>query len=472
MLPGRLPAGYTMLRQAGAGRYSTVLLASEDATRNEVAVKLLHLTVEDEGTRLAAHAELLSAGAATQHPCAVRVDDAGFTPDNRPYLVTQFCRGGNAAGKLRTSGPFTVEDVLTVGIRLALALHTAHRRGVLHLDVRPANILYDEQGDSLLADHGVARVLQRIAPGLGAIFDPMYSARELFGWEAPGPSADVYSLGATLYALLAGEPAYADAGRESWTALYNQILKGELPPPPRRDVPDALLSLLQRMMSAHPEGRPPLTEVHRSLRTLLPASYRARVPDLEPEPAPEPPLPGWDPADDAELEVEEDDESATLSWEAEQEMRRRNRNRLLAAVSALLVFGGVATGLVLWKTGDKGKAPPTPSPSGSAGQAQPVPSASLPMLQARNIKLTPVNKEFQVSWEAPKDAAKVAGYYVQAQSPAGDVLGRKEAENGGLTTVFPNSMVSADSCYVVITVVNAGGDDYQYAASQPVCNKP
>ncbi|MBE9500167.1 hypothetical protein IHE61_25495 [Streptomyces sp. GKU 257-1] len=72
-------------------------------------------------------------------------------------------------------------------MRLALALHSAHRRGVLHLDVRPASILFDGQGAPLLAGHALGRVLQRAAPSAGAVFDPAYAARELFGWAGRLP---------------------------------------------------------------------------------------------------------------------------------------------------------------------------------------------------------------------------------------------------------------------------------------------
>lgn len=474
-----LPSGYQLLRTAGTGRHSTVYLCREEATGHEVAVKLGSVQVPGSGKRLAAHSELLAAGAAAKHPCAVTVEDAGFTADKRPYVITAFCRGGNAQSKLTASGPFPVEDVLAIGVRLALALHSSHRRGVLHLDVRPANILYDGHGDTLLSDHGVARVLQRCAPELGAVFDPMYSSRELFGWEAPGPAADVYSLGATLYALLAGEPAYSDAGRTGWAALYQEVLKGELPRPERHDVPEPLITFLQRMMSAHPENRPPLTEVHRVLRMLLPMSYASKVPDLEPEPAPETPLPGWDPANDVSAEEESDDEE--VASQAQAEMRRRNRNRFIAASVVLVVFAGAATALLLTRGGDDGKPEKKPSaaPSDDKGggtddgpdtDIQQVPAKDLPKLRPQSVSVASSGNSVQVSWKAPKTAGPAISYIVTAQSPDGSLLSTKNAQKTELQAVFTSPPVESDTCYIVVTLVDTEAG-YQAAPAKPVCEE-
>ncbi len=472
-LPGRLPSGYQLLRKIGAGRYSSVLLCREEAQDQEVALKMLNLTVEDEALRLAAHAELLSVGAASKHPCSVLVEDAGFTPDNRPFLVQQFCRGGNAQAKLLNSGPFPVDEVIIIGIRLALSLASSHRRGVLHLDVRPANILFDESGDALLADHGVARILQRCAPQLGAVFDPMYSCREMFGWEKAGPSADVYSLGATLYALLNGLPAYAEAGSTSWSALYNEVFRGELPPPNRPDVPLPLIDLIRRMMASNAEGRPPLTEVHRVLRHLLPPTYAARVPALDPEPAPEPMLPGWDPADD--VTPEEQAEAERIGREHEAEMKRRNRRRMIAAIAALVVFAGGATAITLLvhnndkakKAGSQASASASPVANPSAQEA---PAAQLPALMPQHVTVTRANGQVQVSWRPPKSAAVVAGYYVQASTAAGKQLGLKSAARTEPQAVFTDPATTAPgTCYTVATLITVGGGTVEYAPSQTQC---
>ncbi len=470
-LPGRLPDGYQLLRRIGSGRHGTVLLCRDEAG-HEVAVKMLHLTVEDEGARLSAHAELLSAGSAGRHPCSVPVEDAGFTLDGHPYLVQGFCRGGNAQAKLANSGPFPVDEVVVIGIRSALSVASAHRRGLLHLDVRPANVLFDEAGDALLADHGVTRVIQRSAPQVGAVFDPMYSARELFGWERPGPSADVYGLGATLYALLNGLPAYAEAGGTSWSALYHEVMHGELPHPDRHDVPPQLFDLVRRMMAVNSEGRPPLTEVYRELRLMLPPAYASRVPATGPEPAPEPVLPGWDPADD--VTPEEQAEAERLSKEAEADAKRRNQRRMLAAGIALVVFAGGATGMTLYlhdrhEHEHRTVAEPSGSPTAPGGLSE-VPAAERAALVPHDVEVAKVAGGVKVSWNAPKDTSKVTAYGVESTKGAsGAEIKLVQATPGQRSVTFTDAgSLRPGVCFLAGTAVS-GPKGLEYAAADPVC---
>ena len=458
-------ADYEPLHQVATGRHSTVFMCHERATGAEVAVKILHVVVQDEARRLAIHSELLSAAVAAKHPCSVAVSDVGFTPDHRPYLAEPFHRGVNAQARIAGFGPYAVDEVVVIGLRLALALHSAHRRGVLHLDVRPANILFDDTGDALLADHGIARILQRCDPALGAVFDPMYAPRELFGWETPGPAADVYGLGATLYTLLNGEAAHSDAGRTSWSALYREVLRGELPPPRRPDVPEPLVTLVRRMMFADPERRPPLTEVHRVLRLLLPTSHAARVPSLEPEPAPQLPLPGWDPADD--LTPEEEAAAEEPGERARDESRRRSRRGLVGAVVVAVVFAAAAMTVTLaLRTGAQADRPGgSPSPT-AEGSAQEVTAAELPDLMPRGVKATEVDGDVQIAWQAPKK--KVDGYLVQAQVPGAGSPIRKPPAGTERFVVFAAGSVTDDTCYTVWALVVTDGA-VRYAPSQPLC---
>ncbi|WP_405737169.1 serine/threonine protein kinase [Streptomyces sp. NBC_01537] len=461
-------ADYESLHQVATGRHSTVFMCNERATGAEVAVKILHVVVQDEARRLAIHSELLSAAVAAKHPCSVAVSDAGFTSDHRPYLAEPFHRGVNAQARMAAFGPYPVDEVVVIGLRLALALHSAHRRGVLHLDVRPANILFDDTGDALLADHGIARILQRCDPGLGAVFDPMYAPRELFGWENPGPAADVYGLGATLYALLNGEAAHSDAGRTSWSALYQEVLRGELPPPRRPDVPEPLLTLVRRMMSADPERRPPLTEVHRVLRLLLPASHAARVPSLEPEPAPQLPLPGWDPADD--LTPEEEAAAEEPGERARDESRRRVRRGLVGAGVVAVVFAVAAMTVTLaLRGGSAATERPGKDPSPTATETgKEVPAAQLAELMPRNVTATKAEGNVQIAWQVPKQSAGVIGYLVQARPPGADRPIQKSANVSEQAVFISAGSVTDDTCYTVLTVVSMDGA-IRFAPSQPLC---
>ncbi len=470
-LPGRLPDGYRMLRRLGAGRHGTVALCRDESSGTEVALKMLHLTVPDPTARMAAHAELLSAGAASRHACSASVEDAGFTADHHPYLAMRFCQGGTAQGRLSHSGPFPVDEVIVIGVRLALSLASAHRRGVLHLDVRPANVLFDQGGDALLAEHGVARVIQRSAPQVGAVFDPMYASREMFGWENPGPSADVYGLGATLYALLNGLPAYAEAGTTSWSALYGEVLRGELPHPGRQDLPPQLFDLIRRMMSANSDGRPPLTEVHRELRLLLPRGYAGRVPALDPEPAPEPMLPGWDPADD--VTPEEQAEAERRAKELEAGASKRHRRMLLAGGVTLVLFAAGATTLVvLHQRDEKPKHTKSKTTTTLPPWLKQLPEAQAAPLRPKGLKVATSSDGVTLTWTAPENPPAgvhlaVASFQRSTQQP---IRVQQQLSPDTTTFRFPDAASRQPGvCFVVASVVGGKGSNVQYAAATPVC---
>ncbi|WP_432108947.1 serine/threonine-protein kinase [Streptomyces sp. AA1529] len=465
-----LPEGYQPQRLLATGAHSTVVLCREAPGGREVAVRVLRPRVADPRRRLAAHSELLAAGAAARHPCAVAVADAGATRAEQLYVVEEFCPGGSARSRL-AAGPFPVADVLVIGVRLALALHSAHRRGVLHLDVRPASILFDAQGAPLLAGHALGRVLQRAAPSAGAVFDPAYAARELFGWEAPGPAADVYALGATLYALLAGGPARAEAVRRGGSAGYEAVPAGGLPRLPRADVPGPLYALLDRMTAPHAEGRPPLTEVHSDLRTLLPLSCAERVPELQPEAEPEVPLPGWDPADDALTQPppETDDDPDAPEAVAR---RRRTRSRVLAACGAAVLVGGAGLALYLVRAADQaGTADATEPPKKATGSAHPLPKGQVPDFQAQEVKVTRVGRQVQVAWSRPKKPQPVYGYAITAQSADGKTVKVKNTDADEPSVVFSSPPVEPGSCYAVTSLVQTADGSVGLASSEPVCDR-
>lgn len=460
--PGRVPAEYRVIRRLGVGRYGTVELCRVPGDRTEVAVKLLPVRITTPRGQLALHAELLAVAAAAKHPCAVTVREVGFV-DEMPYLTNEFCPVGSAHARLATTGPLPWDDVAAIGVRLALALHSAHRRGVLHLDVRPANILFDADDAALLADHGLTRALRSTAPELGVHFDPLYAPRELFGWEPPGPPADVHGLGATLYALLTGAPPHADQALVGPSAHYQAVMTATAPPPV--GVPPPLAGLLQRMTSAHPGDRPPLTEVHRVLHALLPSGQLARVPDLLPEPEPELPLPGWDKADDALIDELADAPDAPSDSETR---RHRKRVRLVTATAATLLAGGIAAALLLPTEDDSTPPEPPPPPSQSPSSMKVVPADQLPLLQARQIRITAVADQFHISWGPPQQP--VTGYLITARSPSGAQVDKPQSTAADeRRVVFTSPPVQPDTCYIVTSLVRATDGTIQLAPSPPAC---
>ena len=156
-----------------------------------------------------------AAGRLSGHPGIVTVHDAGILADDRPFLVMELCPGGSLTKWLTAEPRPSQKRVRDVGVRVADALAAAHVRGVLHRDVKPANILIDAYDNPGLADFGLAALPD---PGMGLsetieAITPAYAPPEVFRRQPLTEYGDVYSLAATLYALLSGRPPRALDGK-------------------------------------------------------------------------------------------------------------------------------------------------------------------------------------------------------------------------------------------------------------------
>src|SRR5690349_1578019 len=146
-------------RPLGQGGFGTVFRAWQAGVGREVAVKVGGRTLYDERDRRRFLREANAAGRLSSHAHIVAVYDVGVTADGHPYLIMELCHRGSLLDRLRTSGPLPADEVRTVGVAIADALATAHEAGVLHRDVKPANILVDEYGVAKLGDFGLAALL-------------------------------------------------------------------------------------------------------------------------------------------------------------------------------------------------------------------------------------------------------------------------------------------------------------------------
>lgn len=245
--------GVTDLAVIAKGTSATVYRGEELAMHRKVAAKAMHYRLGDQAGRQAFEDECARAGEVGEHPCAATLYRSGFDGD-RPYIVMQYYAGGSLASKLKAGYEFSVAEVLTTGVRIASALQFAHDLGILHRDVKPENILSDAFGDTVLADFGIA--IDRDGPerDLRRRMTPAFAAPEVLQRGGGWPVSDVWSLAATLYALLAGRPPFYDPAQPD-EAANQRALTGPLPALGRPDGPPHVTDTLARALIGEPDRR-------------------------------------------------------------------------------------------------------------------------------------------------------------------------------------------------------------------------
>jgi hypothetical protein len=250
-------AGYSDIVPVHAGLHSGVFHAREDVSGRPVALKVLTVDgVTPRGMESFARESAILA-AISAHPNIVTLYRSYRLADGRPVLVLERC-GGSLADWMRDGKRPATDQSVSIAIKIAGALETAHRGGVLHRDVRPANILLTEFGEPALSDFGVAR-LRSTAPAPAELFDfpSVHVAPELMMGSEASAATDVYGLASSLYELLAGQPPLAAYQGESPAATILRILRDPARPIVRDDVPIELSDLVLWGLAKDPADRPP-----------------------------------------------------------------------------------------------------------------------------------------------------------------------------------------------------------------------
>jgi tRNA A-37 threonylcarbamoyl transferase component Bud32 len=264
---------YDLDRQIGSGATGTVWTAHQRGPISRVvALKRLRAGGSDADlARIRREALVLTE---LDHPHVVRV--LGVVEDGDGVaLVMQYAPGGSLRDLLAERGKLTPGEVVAVAAPLAEALASAHRRGVLHGDVTPANVLFTSDGEPLLTDFGVARSLGQhtsdMVAGTAGYVDP-----ELLEGARPDPRADIYSLGVVCYHALTGRPPYTGPGI---LAVARAADAGDHAPVAEAvGVPPALARVVEQAMARRPDRRfATAGDFARALRTTVPAG-EARLP--------------------------------------------------------------------------------------------------------------------------------------------------------------------------------------------------
>ena len=206
-LSGQQIKGYELEERIAAGGFGAVYRAQQSTVGREVAVKVILPGLANQPDfirRFEAEAQLI---ARLEHHFIVPLYDYWRDP-NGAYLVMRYLRGGSLHDHIRNQGALSIEDAFKMFSEVAQGLHVAHRNQVIHRDIKPGNVLLDEDGTGFLADFGIAKdhtTSQNITEPDSFIGSPEYLAPEQARSEPVTPQTDIYSLGVVLYEMLTGE---------------------------------------------------------------------------------------------------------------------------------------------------------------------------------------------------------------------------------------------------------------------------
>ena len=244
--------GYSQLEPIGSGGTATVYRATQESIGREVAIKVLAAPALDARTEKRFTRESQALGALGWHPNIGVLFDAGQTPRGVPYIAMEYLGGGALGG----DSPMTAAETASVGIRIAGALHCAHEAGVLHRDVKPANILRSVFGEVKLADFGISGLVDATHTTGGGMTLAHVSPEVVEGGTATVAS-DVYSLASTLFELLAGHAPFVEGdAAEQPIAMLLRIIDAPAPDLRTRGVPDQLVRVIEQGLAKDPAARP------------------------------------------------------------------------------------------------------------------------------------------------------------------------------------------------------------------------
>ncbi len=257
---GTLLGPYRLEEPIGEGAVGRLFRATHRGGGDPVALKVLRAELADDPVyrrRLEREARV---AATVRHPNLVRVLEAG-EDDGLPYLAAHFVDGRSLQERLRAEGALPIDDVLRIASEVGAGLTALHRRGLVHRDVKPANVMLDRDGTALLTDFGLAKgpamtALTRSGIVLGT---PQYLAPELIEGAAEAtPASDVYSLGCLLFACLSGSPPFTGSVMEIAFAQLE-----EEPPDPcaaRDDAPADVSTVVLRALAKDPDAAPTVAD--------------------------------------------------------------------------------------------------------------------------------------------------------------------------------------------------------------------
>ncbi|WP_328396817.1 serine/threonine-protein kinase [Nocardia sp. NBC_00416] len=277
MTKDRLIAGrYRLTDPIGTGAMGVVWRALDIRLQRTVAVKqvLLGPNLTDQQTAEARKRALREGRIAARlhHPNAISVFDVA-DEDGQPWLVMEYMNAPSLASRLNLDGTMGPLEVARLGAQAAAALAAAHDAGIVHRDVKPANLLVGDDGTVKITDFGISRATGDVTVTATGFLagTPAYLAPEVARGEQPIPASDVFALGSTLYHSITGRPPFGDG--DNPLAVLHAVAGGQVEQPPGTG---ALGPVLMRLLATEVATRPTMDEARVMLEEV--AAGRAPIP--------------------------------------------------------------------------------------------------------------------------------------------------------------------------------------------------
>src|SRR5665811_1010677 len=255
LLGTSLNGRYRLEARIASGGMSTVYRALDEILERQVAVKLMNREIASDSDQLERFRREARAVAQLSHPHIVGVIDAG-EDDGRPYIVFEYIEGETLKDRIRRLGRLPIAEAVAYAIEIARALGAAHARHIVHRDVKPQNVLIDEEGSAKVTDFGIARTLDEdglTADGRVLGTTDYVSPEQALGQYVNGQS-DLYSLGVVLYEMLTGEVPFKG---ENQVAVEMKHVREELPDVQRNrpEASAALAAVVATATAKHEDDR-------------------------------------------------------------------------------------------------------------------------------------------------------------------------------------------------------------------------
>ncbi|MFE5474088.1 protein kinase [Nocardia sp. NPDC056541] len=248
-------AGFAGAEEIGRGGFGKVYRCRQVGVERTVAVKVLIGELDENRERFFREEQAM--GRLTGHPNIVDMLEVGATGTGHPYLVMPYHSRGSLHARIRCDGPLPLPDVLHLGVKIAGALETAHRTGILHRDIKPDNILLTDFDEPALTDFGIAHITGGFETATGTVTgSPAFTAPEVLRGDDPSPASDVYGLAATLFCALTGHAVFERRSGEQMVAQFLRIAEQPIPDLRVSGMPDDVCTVLEAAMSQSPAERP------------------------------------------------------------------------------------------------------------------------------------------------------------------------------------------------------------------------